>query len=79
MRARLAWAPDRAARAAPLPESVIRPLTAVPPERTLADLLLHMRRNRRHIAVVAQEGRPLGIVTLEDVLTAVVGASADLH
>jgi CBS domain containing-hemolysin-like protein len=52
----------------------LRSLPAVPPDRTLAALLLYMRDDRRHIVLVVDAGRPLGIVTLDDVLNAVVGA-----
>ena len=36
-------------------------------------LLLAMRRERQHIVLVSDGRRPLGIVTLDDVLNAVVG------
>ena len=60
-------------RRASIPAELIRPLAVVPPDRTLADLLLAMRRERRHIVLVSDGRRPLGIVSLDDVLTAVVG------
>jgi CBS domain containing-hemolysin-like protein len=60
-------------RRAPIAPDLIRPLAVVPPDRTLADLLLAMRRERRHIVLVSDGRRPLGIVTLDDVLNAVVG------
>jgi len=60
-------------RRAPIQLDLIRPLAVVPPDRTLADLLLAMRRERRHIVLVSDGRRPLGIVTLDDVLNAVVG------
>jgi CBS domain containing-hemolysin-like protein len=60
----------RRARIAP---ELIRALAVVPPDRSLADLLLAMRRERRHIVLVSDGQRPLGIVTLDDVLNAVVG------
>jgi CBS domain containing-hemolysin-like protein len=62
-----------AARRAPIDPGLIRPLAVVPPDRTLADLLLAMRRERWHIVLAADGRRPLGIVTLDDVLSAVVG------
>ncbi|MDG4807008.1 hemolysin family protein [Micromonospora sp. WMMD1120] len=61
------------ARRSPVPARVYRPLAVVPPERTLADLLLAMRRERRHMVLVSDGRRPLGVVTLDDVLTAIVG------
>jgi CBS domain containing-hemolysin-like protein len=57
----------------PIPAEVIRPLAVVPPDRTLAELLLTMRRDRHHILLVTDGRRPLGVVTLDDVLHAVVG------
>ncbi|MGH3735675.1 MAG: hemolysin family protein [Micromonosporaceae bacterium] len=61
------------ARRSPLPRELIRPLGVAPATRTLADLLLQMRRSRSHIVLVTDGTSPLGIVTLEDVLAAVVG------
>ncbi|GAA2512295.1 hemolysin family protein [Pilimelia columellifera] len=66
---------DVADRRAPVPAGVVRPLAVVPPDRTLAELLLGMRRERRHMVLVSDGRAPLGVVTLDDVLTAVVGAA----
>lgn len=65
------------ARRAPIPASLIRPLALVPPDRKLAEVLLAMRRERRHIVLVSDGRTPLGVVTLDDVLGAVVGASPE--
>jgi CBS domain containing-hemolysin-like protein len=67
---------EGAARRAAIPAELIRPLAVVPPERTLADLLLTMRRDRRHILLVSDGRAPLGVITLDDVLHAVVGEPA---
>jgi CBS domain containing-hemolysin-like protein len=64
---------DSAQRRLPIPAEIIRPLAIVPPDRTLADLLLTMRRDRRHIVLVSDGRVPLGVITLDDVLHAVVG------
>jgi CBS domain containing-hemolysin-like protein len=64
---------DGQQRHLPIPPAVIRPLAVVQLERTLADLLLTMRRDRRHILLVSDGRRPLGVITLDDVLHAVVG------
>jgi CBS domain containing-hemolysin-like protein len=56
------------ARREPIGADLIRSLGVVPPERTLADLLLAMRRERRHIVLVSDGRAPLGVVTLHDVL-----------
>ncbi|GIJ47228.1 membrane protein [Virgisporangium aliadipatigenens] len=60
-------------RRAPISADLIRPLPVVTPERTLAELLLAMRRERRHMVLVSDGRTPLGVVTLDDVLNAVVG------
>ena len=67
----------RGRAAQPIPAELIRPLAVVPPDRTLADLLLAMRRERRHMVLVSDGRAPLGVVTLDDVLTAVVGRSTE--
>jgi len=60
-------------RQAALPRSAVRPLAVVGPDMSLADLLLLMRRDRSHFVLVSDGVRPLGAVTLDDVLSAVVG------
>ena len=67
---------DGEQRLQPIPAEIIRPLAVVPPDRTLADLLLTMRRDRRHIVLVSDGRVPLGVITLDDVLHAVVGEPA---
>lgn len=57
-----------------IPRSRIRPLSVVGPDTSLADLLLLMRRDRSHLMLVSDGTSPLGAVTLEDVLSAVVGS-----
>ena len=64
---------EGAQRRLPIPAEIIRPLAVVPPDRSLADLLLTMRRDRRHIVLVSEGRRPLGVIALDDVLHAVVG------
>jgi CBS domain containing-hemolysin-like protein len=61
-------------RRAPIPPELIRPLPVVAEDRTLAELLLAMRRERRHMMLVSDGRTPLGVVTLDDVLMAVVGS-----
>src|SRR6185369_1580494 len=59
----------------PLP---IRPVAVAPAGRPCGDVLLDMQRERRHLAVVLDEfGGTLGIVTLEDLLEAMVGEIVD--
>ncbi|XVV12842.1 hemolysin family protein [Actinoplanes sp. CA-131856] len=66
-------------RTRPIPPEIIRPLAVVPADRTLADLLLTMRRDRLHIALVGDGRTPLGVITLDDVIHAVVGEPAHPH
>ena len=67
-------------RARPLPRTWVRPMLRVPAGRTLQQLLLAMRRARIHVALVVDaEDRTAGVVTLEDVLEALVGDIRDEH
>lgn len=65
-------------RLAPGDPVPVRPLALAPVSRRCGDVLLDMQRERRHLAVVLDEfGGTLGIVTLEDLLTAMVGEIVD--
>lgn len=56
----------------------IRPVAVAPASRPCGDLLIDMQRERRHLAVVLDEfGGTLGIVTMEDLLEALVGEIVD--
>jgi CBS domain containing-hemolysin-like protein len=56
----------------------LHPITHTPGIRSCGDLLLEMQRERRHLAVVLDEyGGTAGVVTLEDLLTALVGEIFD--
>jgi CBS domain containing-hemolysin-like protein len=63
---------DGACRREPIPRRLVRPLAVVPPDRSLAELLLSMRRERRHIVLVSEGQVPVGVVTLDDVLNAIM-------
>jgi CBS domain containing-hemolysin-like protein len=65
-----------AQRSRPIPADIIRPLAVVAPDRSLAELLLTMRRDRLHIVLVSDGRRPLGVITLDDVIHAVIGEPA---
>lgn len=68
----------RATRHRAVPLDAVRMTLTVPPDRGLGDVLLAMRRARRHVAVVADPGRrTLGLVTMEDVLETIVGDIVD--
>lgn len=58
----------------------VRAVSATPASRSCGDLLLDMRRERRHLAVVLDEfGGTLGLATLEDLLEELVGEIFDEH
>jgi len=58
----------------------IRPVGVAPASRSCGDVLLDMQRERRHLTVVLDEfGGTAGIVTLEDLLEAMVGEIYDEH
>jgi CBS domain containing-hemolysin-like protein len=63
-----------------VPPDLVRRMLVVPADRTLQYLLLAMRRERIHVALVLHAGsRVVGVVTLEDVLEALVGDIRDEH
>jgi CBS domain containing-hemolysin-like protein len=58
----------------------VRPIGVSPASRASGEVLLDMQRERRHLTVVLDEfGGTLGIVTLEDLLEAMVGEIFDEH
>lgn len=68
---------DNGRRGLPVDRDLIRRMLVVPVERSLEELLFAMRRSQIHVAVVRHEGRPAGIVTLEDILESMVGDIID--
>ena len=57
---------------------LMRPPYVVPESKRLDDLLAELRRNRVHIAIVADEyGGTAGVVTIEDILEEIVGEIHD--
>ncbi len=62
----------------PLPRSLIRQMLVVPETRKLQPLLLDMRRQRSHFALVIDEhGGTAGAVAIEDVIEELVGDIRD--
>ena len=65
------------ARSGLLPPGLVRVALRVGPGDRLPDVLPWMRRARRHVAVVVEGPELLGLVTLEDILEAIVGDIRD--
>jgi CBS domain containing-hemolysin-like protein len=58
--------------------ALVRPIMVTPEHHGLEDLLLEMRTQRHHIALVVDEqGLVIGLVTLEDVIEQLIGDFAD--
>lgn len=69
---------DAGERQDPVPLEMIRRMLIVTPDQSVRDLMRSMRRLRRHMALVrTSEGQLLGMVTLEDILEALVGDITD--
>jgi len=67
----------RSSRTLPL-QTLVRPAYVVPESKPIDDLLTELRRNRVHIAIVADEyGGTAGLVTIEDILEEIVGEIQD--
>lgn len=59
-------------------KTLVRPAFVVPESKRIDDLLTELRRNRVHIAIVADEyGGTAGLVTIEDILEEIVGEIHD--
>ncbi|MEI7887157.1 MAG: hemolysin family protein [Actinomycetes bacterium] len=71
----IAVAPEK--RNGLLPPGIVRVALSVKSEDRLEELMQKMRRTRRHVAVVMDQGHLLGLVTLEDILEAIVGEISD--
>ncbi len=66
------------ARATATARMILRPAMVTPDGHLLEDLLLEMRTQRQHLAVVVDElGMVMGVVTLEDVIEELIGEFDD--
>jgi putative hemolysin len=71
------FGPGAPARSA-LVDEVVRPIKFVPISKTVLSALSEMRRERMHLAIVADEyGGTAGIVTLEDLVEELIGDIRD--
>ena len=61
-------------------EGLVRPVTVIAPSMPVIDLLLQMRADRQHMALVVDEyGGIDGLVTIEDLVEEIVGEIEDEH
>jgi len=60
----------------PVP-TIVRPVLTVPASMRSDVLLMLFRRRRIHLAIVQEQGKTVGLVTLEDVLEELVGEIED--
>lgn len=61
-------------------KDIVRDVMIVAPSRPVLDLLVEMRQNRRHLALVVDEfGGIDGLVTIEDLVEEIVGEIEDEH
>ena len=65
------------ARERPYPLARLRRALIVAPDMPLVDVLVRMQSRRIHLAVVVDQRRTVGMVTLEDVLESLVGDIRD--
>ncbi|MEZ5283124.1 MAG: hemolysin family protein [Acidimicrobiales bacterium] len=63
-----------ASRQAPLRQRHVRPMVRVPVGSSLPEVLLAMRRSRIHLGLVVEDGRSIGVVSLDRVLAELVSA-----
>ena len=61
-------------------EGIVRPVSIVAPSIRVLDLLLDMRKNHQHMALVIDEfGGIDGLITIEDLVEGIVGEITDEH
>ncbi|MEM7271696.1 MAG: CNNM domain-containing protein [Actinomycetota bacterium] len=66
---------DPAGRTTPMPSALVRNMAVVDAELPLIEVLLRLRRLRRHLALVGSADRPIGVVSQEEVARAVIQPS----
>lgn len=70
---------DADRRGVPLPSSHIRNMAVVRADRSLVDVLIQLRGLKRHLAVVQSPNGPIGVVSQEQVVRAIIQPSDSGH
>lgn len=65
------------ARTSPLPSSIHRPMAVVRGDRSLVQTLRTLRQMRRQMAVVVNDDGPVGVVSVEEVIEALIAPDRD--
>jgi len=58
-------------------EKLLRPLRTVGPDDNLEAIMQQLQKDGANMAMVADKGRPVGLITLEDILEEIVGRIED--
>jgi len=58
-------------------QRLMRPLRVVGPGESLESVLLRLQRDGANMAIVIDQGRPIGLIALEDILEEIVGRIED--
>jgi CBS domain containing-hemolysin-like protein len=63
---------DASRRQLPLPPDLVRQMAVVRSDRSLIEVLRALRRVRRQLALVVTDGEPVGLVSVEDLIRALI-------
>ncbi len=63
---------DAERRAEPVPSALVRSMAVVSADWSLVDVLLQLRRFGHHLALIERDGQPLGVVSQEEVVRALI-------
>lgn len=62
-------------RTRPIPEELVRPMVLVRAERPVIEVLRMMRSRRRQLAVVLDDSGPVGVVSVEQIIRALIASN----
>lgn len=68
---------DLASQSEPVPLEAIRRLPQIQVDTSLESVLVRLKQNRQHLAIIKDEGATVGLLSLEDVVEELVGEITD--